>query len=115
MTRSLAKASSILLVGIMLGGCSAKERFVGTWESGREAAPEQPFDFGAVTFAPDETYTARMIYNGATVAETGRWRVLFGGLNIDDTRRYTYRFDGNDRVFLRDRETGVELELTRFK
>jgi hypothetical protein len=115
MHRSITTLGLLALSGTLLTGCSASERFVGTWESGREAAPQQPFDFGAVTFAPDNTYTARMIYDGETVAETGRWNVRFGGLNIDDTRRYIYRFEGGDRVILRDRETDIELELKRFE
>ncbi|MFU8830198.1 MAG: hypothetical protein ACNA8P_12300 [Phycisphaerales bacterium] len=115
MNRSIIAASSLIAAAMLLGGCSAKDRFVGTWESGRDEAPQEPFDFGAVTFAPDKTYTARMIYDGSVFAETGRWNVAFGGLNIDDTRRYIYRFEGSDRVVLRDRETGVELELTRFQ
>ena len=115
MTRTITVLSSAMLAATLLGGCSASERFVGTWKSGQDVKPERQFDFGAVTFAPDNTYTAQMLYGGETVAETGHWNVRFGGLNIDDTRRYIYRFEGDDRMFLRDRETEVELELQRFK
>jgi hypothetical protein len=115
MNRAAIIAVSTISAAALLTGCSAKDRFVGTWESRRQAAPEQPFDFGAVTFAPDSTYTARMIYEGETVAETGRWGVAFGGLNIGDSRRYIYRFEGGDAVYLRDRETDIELKLFRFE
>ena len=115
MNRRIALAVAAVAGAAVLSGCSAKDRFVGTWESGREVETDRPFDFGAVTFAPDSTYTARMIYAGETVAETGFWSVSFGGLNIDDSRRYIYSFDGNNRVILTDRETGIELDLQRFK
>jgi hypothetical protein len=115
MTRTIIAATSLLIGAAMLTGCSSSDRFVGTWKSGQDVKPEREFDFGAVTFAPDNTYTAQMLYGGETVAETGHWNVRFGGLNIDDTRRYIYRFEGDDRVILRDRETDIELELNRFK
>ncbi len=115
MQRSALITLALAPLALLLVGCSAQDRFVGTWQSAREAAPEQPFDFGAVTFAPDKTYTARMIYDGETVAETGHWSVMFGGLNIGDSRRYLYRFDGHDTVFIRDRESEAEIELNRFK
>ncbi|MFG0293222.1 MAG: hypothetical protein ACIAQF_05580 [Phycisphaerales bacterium JB065] len=115
MKRSAQFALCLVPCALLLAGCSAQDRFVGTWQSVTEAAPEQTFEFGAVTFAPDKTYTAQMVYNGDTVAETGHWSVWFGGLNIGDTRRYLYRFDGNDTVFLRDRESDSEIELSRFK
>jgi hypothetical protein len=115
MNRQIALAVVAVAGTAVLTGCSAKDRFVGTWQSEREVKPEREFDFGAVTFAPDNTYTARMLYGGETVAETGHWSVSFGGLNIDDNRRYTYEFDGDGRVILTDRETGIELELQRFE
>lgn len=114
MNSRIALGVAAVAATAVLAGCSAKDRFVGTWESGREVKPDREFDFGAVTFAPDNTYTARMLYGGETVAETGHWGVSFGGLNIDDSRRYIYTFDGDDRVILKDRDTGVELELQRF-
>lgn len=115
MTRTITMLGTAMLAATMLTGCSASDQFVGTWESGQDVKPERQFDFGAVTFAPDNTYTAQMLYGGETVAETGRWQVAFGGLNIGDTRRYIYRFEGEDTVYLRDRETDIELELKRFK
>ncbi|MEM7622696.1 MAG: hypothetical protein AAF235_05780 [Planctomycetota bacterium] len=78
-----------------LGGCSSGS-LVGTWQSQRavENLPSAPFDFAAVTFAPDGTYTAEMVYGGRTLAETGTWTHAADELVVgpQPSRRYGVEF-----------------------
>ena len=79
---------------------------------------EGPFSFGAVTFAPDGTYTAEAKYGDTTRAVSGTYTVtgdkiiLFG--EPFGERNYTLTKDDNALVFT-DSSSGKSMTLDRFK
>ncbi len=109
--------STTVLLGILsLAGCSVNP-VVGTWE-GRATADEAPFSFGAVTFAPDGTFTAEAKYGDTTRAVSGRYttegeRITLAGQGIPPR---TYQVStGDDTAIFTDQTTGKSMTLDRFK
>lgn len=89
-------------------------RLVGTWR-GRQQSPDAPFEFAGVTFAPDGTYTAHMVYEGEARGDSGKWRVEGGELVLAAGRRYELEFRGRDVVVFREPQTLRMVSLTRLK
>lgn len=85
----------------VLGGCKSNT-LVGTWKSERamQNLPAPEFDFASVTFAPDGTYTAEMVYGGRTMAQTGTWSYAADELVVgpQPTRRYGVDFKNPDTL-----------------
>ncbi|MAY74644.1 MAG: hypothetical protein CMJ31_08050 [Phycisphaerae bacterium] len=110
-------ASAAALVTLFSTGC-ASSRLVGTWESQRAVENRTPaeFDFASVTFAPDGTYTAEMVYGGSTHAETGAWKVRGDKLEVgtDKPRVYQVEFEGNDEVTF-DAGRAGRVSMRRFR
>ena len=111
--------STTVLLGILsLAGCSANPNpVVGTWE-GRATADEAPFSFGAVTFAPDGTFTAEAKYGDTTRAVSGRYttegeRITLAGQGIPP--RIYQVSTGDDTAIFTDQTTGKSMTLDRFK
>ena len=103
------------LGALILTGCATN--ISGTWQ-GRASTEERPFSFGAVTFAPDGTYTAEARYGDTTRAVTGTYTVtgdkimLFG--EPFGERTYTLEHDENALVFT-DAGSGKSMTLDRFR
>ena len=103
------------LGALMLAGCVTNVS--GTWQ-GRADSAERPFSFGAVTFAPDGTYTAEAKYGDQTRAVSGTYTVtgdkimLFG--EPFGERTYTLQRDDNALVFT-DASSGNSMTLDRFR
>ena len=57
---------------LMLTGCATD--ISGTWQ-GRDSTLERAFNFGAVTFAPDGTYTAEAKYGDTIRAVSGTYSI----------------------------------------
>ncbi len=111
--------SSTILIGIVaLAGCNATSNtVVGTWE-GRATADEAPFSFGAVTFAPDGTFTAEAKYGETTRAVSGRYtrdgdQMTLAGQGMSP-RTYTVATGDGTAVFT-DPASGKSMTLDRFK
>ena len=109
----------IMLVGITtLAGCNATSNpVVGTWE-GRATADEAPFSFGAVTFAPDGTFTAEAKYGETTRAVSGRYtrdgeKITLDGQGMP-ARVYNVSTANGTAIFT-DPTTGKSMTLDRFK
>ena len=111
LTASLIMISTMLLIT----GCATSVS--GTWQ-GRADTAERPFSFGAVTFAPDGTYTAEAKYGDQTRAVTGTYTItgdkimLFG--EPFGERTYTLQHDDNALIFT-DASSGKSMTLDRFK
>lgn len=110
--------TTVLLGTLALAGCNATSNtVVGTWE-GRATAEEAPFSFGAVTFAPDGTFTAEAKYGATTRAVSGRYttegeRITLAGQGIPP-RVYEVS-TGDDTAVFTDQTTGKSMTLDRFK
>ncbi|NCF40897.1 MAG: hypothetical protein GWP75_12360 [Planctomycetia bacterium] len=111
--------SSAVLLGILsLAGCNATSSpVVGTWE-GRATSDEAPFSFGAVTFAPDGTFTAEAKYGDTTRAVSGRYttegeQITLAGQGIPP--RVYQVSTGDDTAVFTDQTTGKSMTLDRFK
>lgn len=102
--------------GAGTGRGAAEPRLVGTWR-GQEQNPTTPFQFVAVTFAPDGTYTAGLNIGGQTRADSGRWRTSGEQeLMIDPgSRRYRYELRGEETLVLTDPQTNVSASLARVR
>ena len=111
--------STTLLLGILtLTGCNAaSSKVVGTWQ-GRATADEAPFSFGAVTFAPDGTFTAEAKYGDTTRAVSGRYTTEGAQITLDGQgippRVYQVSTGDGTTVFT-DQATGKSMTLDRFK
>ena len=71
----MKKMTSILLASsIMVSLSACATNISGTWQ-GRDATDDRPFSFGAVTFAPDGTYTAEAKYGDTIRAVTGTYKI----------------------------------------
>ena len=71
----MKKMTSILLASSIMVSLSACATSIsGTWQ-GRDATDDRPFSFGAVTFAPDGTYTAEAKYGDTIRAVTGTYKI----------------------------------------
>ena len=94
-------ATGLAAIAALSTGC-ASSGLVGTWKSANKAEGEAAaaFDFASVTFAPDGTYTAEMLYGGKTFAQTGTWDHTDGKLTIgpDPVRAYGVTMDGADAL-----------------
>lgn len=112
-------ASSAILLGIIaLGGCgNAAGKVVGTWE-GRAVDDAAPFSFGAVTFAPDGTFTAEARYGETTRAVSGRYSMDGETITLDGQgippRVYAVS-RGDDTAVFTDQATGRSMTLDRFR
>ena len=111
--------STTLLLGILtLTGCNAaSSKVVGTWQV-RASADETPFSFGAVTFAPDGTFTAEAKYGETIRAVSGRYttegaQITLAGQGIPP-RVYQVSL-GDDTTVFTDQATGRSMTLDRFK
>lgn len=109
-------AAAAMLVGA--SGC-ATSRLVGTWKSERALSgePAAGFDFAAVTFAPDGTYTAEMVYAGKTRAQSGTWELESDGeleIGPEPEREYEVTFDGPDRLTF-EAEGVASVNMVRYK
>ena len=115
MPRPLAIA---LAAGLALAGCaSPSASLVGTWQ-GRGPAADAPFSFGAVTFAPDGTFTAEANYGDTTRAVSGRYdvegrTVTLAGRDMP-ARSYEVDADETTAVFT-DSTSGRSMTLDRFR
>lgn len=100
---------------LLLAGCATN--ISGTWQ-GRADVAERPFSFGAVTFAPDGTYTAEAKYGETTRAVTGTYSVtgdkilLFG--EPFGERSYQLAKTNGALVFT-DPTTGNSMTLDRYR
>jgi hypothetical protein len=110
---------STILIGIAtLAGCNATSNtVVGTWE-GRATADAAPFSFGAVTFAPDGTFTAEARYGETTRAVNGRYtregdQIILDGQGMPP-RTYTVATGDGTAIFT-DPVSGKSMTLDRFK
>lgn len=111
--RLLGIASSLLLVGCTTTSSS----IVGTWQ-GRGPATDAPFSFGAVTFAPDGTFTAEANYGDATRAVSGRYDLDGATLTLAGRdmppRVYRVSTDANTVIFT-DPKSERSMTLDRFR
>jgi hypothetical protein len=108
---------SALLAGtiLILSGCATN--ISGTWQ-GRDATLDRPFSFGAVTFAPDGTYTAEARYGETVRAVTGTYSIsgdmimLFG--EPFGERSYQLSKTKNALIFT-DTKTEGSMTLDRYR
>ena len=114
----MARRTTILLLALCtLGATGCATNISGTWQ-GRGATDERPFSFGAVTFAPDGTYTAEAKYGDTTRAVSGTYTVtgdkiiLFG--EPFGERNYTMERNDESLVFT-DPSSGNSMTLDRFR
>jgi hypothetical protein len=68
----LLKTALLASTLLILSGCATN--ISGTWQ-GRDSTMDRPFSFGAVTFAPDGTYTAEAKYGETVRAVTGTYSI----------------------------------------
>jgi hypothetical protein len=110
----------MLLVGMVaamvLGGCSntGNRGVVGTW-TGRGAAGDAPFSFGAVSFVGDNTFTAEARYGGQARMQHGTWEAQGNRLSLNangSKREYTYRVE-NGELTVTDPGSGNSVTLDR--
>ena len=105
-----------LALGITtLSGCATN--IAGTWQ-GRADMSERPFSFGAVTFAPDGTYTAEAKYGDTTRAVTGTYsvtgdKIMMYGEPFGE-RTYTIS-EKDDSLIFTDPSSGNSMTLDRFR
>ncbi|MAJ46519.1 MAG: hypothetical protein CBC35_04335 [Planctomycetes bacterium TMED75] len=113
----MSQKTTLLVISLsclLIAGCATN--ISGTWQ-GRGSMAEGPFSFGAVTFAPDGTYTAEAKYGNTTRAVTGTYTVtgdkiiLFG--EPFGERTYTMKKDDSALVFT-DPTSGNSMTLDRF-
>jgi len=112
-------AITALTAGVLCGCQTTSSDLVGTWESTRadDDLERVDFDFASVTFAPDGTYTAEMIYGGETLAETGTWKRTNGTLIVgseEGTRNYGMRFREDGGLVFSDDRYG-EVVMSRYR
>lgn len=112
--RSLAIATSSAVV---IGCSSTSSPLVGTWQ-GRGPAADAPFSFGAVTFAPDGTFTAEANYGDTTRAVSGRYDLEGATVTLEGrempARSYTVEAGADTAVFT-DPTSGRSMTLDRFR
>ncbi len=116
-TACIAGLGAILFIGV---GCASNGNngLAGTWRADENIRTRDPdvgrFQFGAVTFAEDGTYTAHMIYGERQLGESGKWRTSGNRLDLPvSDRSYRYNLDG-DALRLTDFETNTTLVLNRY-
>lgn len=108
------------LLAAPLGGCAGmKKKLVGTWRSDKEAVPGMPFDFASVTFAPDGTYTAQMLYDGQPAAASGPWEIHKKQLSVRNVetggvQEYGLDFENRNTLMVDGGRYGF-IELTRYQ
>lgn len=121
MAITMRKSASVLgLVGACLvaAGCQTS-KLVGTWEADKTVPTGDShvgaFRFGAVTFAPDGTYTAHMIYADKQMGESGEWTTRGDMLELKKAKR-EYKFKlYDDKLDLTDPQSHVSLTLHRYR
>ena len=109
---------SIASATLVLIGCSSTSSpLVGTWQ-GRGPAADAPFSFGAVTFAPDGTFTAEANYGDTTRAVSGRYDLEGATVTLEGrempARSYTVEAGADTAVFT-DPTSGRSMTLDRFR
>lgn len=117
-TRRSLSVLSLVAAAAMTAGCQS-HKLVGTWEADKDVPTHDSrvgdFRFGAVTFAPDGTYTAHMIYADRQLGETGDWKTQGDMLEFTNSHRsYRYSLHGND-LNLTDPKTNISLTLHRYR
>ena len=114
----MSRTTTLLMISLtclLTAGCATN--ISGTWQ-GRGSMAERPFSFGAVTFAPDGTYTAEAKYGDTVRAVSGTYTVtgdkiiLFG--EPFGERNYTLSKNDDALVFT-DSSSGNSMTLDRFK
>jgi hypothetical protein len=104
--------------GNWFGGSDDKkdsgQSIVGTWR-GRDDAANTPFQFAAVTFAPDGTYTAQMRYADQLRADSGRYTFNGGTLKINEGNREYSVLRQGDTLQVTDVQTKHAVTLDRLK
>ena len=121
MASTIRKSMSVLgllAVGMIAAGCQS-QKLVGTWEAQKNVPTNDPrvgaFQFGAVTFAPDGTYTAHMIYADRQLGESGEWTTKGDMLELKKANRaYRYSLHG-DTLDLTDPKMNVSIALQRLR
>ena len=100
---------------LMLTGCATN--IAGTWQ-GRDSTMERPFSFGAVTFAPDGTYTAEAKYGDTTRAVSGTYSIsgdmimLYG----EPFGERSYRLESTENALIfTDTKTDGSMTLDRYR
>ena len=114
MKKSLAL---VLGVNLLLGLTGCTTNIAGTWQ-GRDSTDDRPFSFGAVTFAPDGTYTAEAKYGSTVRAVTGKYsisgkQIRFYGEPFGE-RTYDLKSVPDGLVFT-DPVSGGSMTLDRFR
>lgn len=100
---------------LMLTGCATN--ISGTWQ-GRDSTMERPFSFGAVTFAPDGTYTAEAKYGDTIRAVSGTYSIsgdmimLYGEPFGERSYRLT---STEDALVFTDTKTDGSMTLDRYR
>ncbi len=106
-----------LLAGtiLILSGCATD--ISGTWQ-GRDSTMGRPFSFGAVTFAPDGTYTAEAKYGDTVRAVTGTYSIsgdmimLYG----EPFGERSYRIESTpEALVFTDNKTEGSMTLDRYR
>ncbi len=104
--------SSILLIPFVMTACTSSSGLVGSWH-GDGTMAEQPFTFGAVSFADDGTFTAEARYGQVVRVQSGHWHLDGYTLDlVEDQRTYTIHIMG-DTVTFTDPTSGNSMLLTR--
>ena len=111
--RSFVLTSLLLLLGVT--GCTTN--IAGTWQ-GRDATDDRPFSFGAVTFAPDGTYTAEAKYGQTVRAVTGTYTISGKTIRFygEPFGERTYDLSKvRDGLVFTDVSSGGSLTLDRYR
>ncbi len=109
------KATLLASTILMLSGCATN--ISGTWQ-GRDSTMDRPFSFGAVTFAPDGTYTAEAKYGETVRAVSGTYSIsgdmimLYG----EPFGERSYRLGKTeDALVFTDTKTDGSMTLDRYR
>ena len=100
---------------LMLTGCATD--ISGTWQ-GRDSTLERAFNFGAVTFAPDGTYTAEAKYGDTIRAVSGTYSIsgemimLYGEPFGERNYRLT---SSEESLIFTDTKTDGSMTLDRYR
>ena len=106
-----------LLAGtiLILSGCATD--ISGTWQ-GRDSTMGRPFSFGAVTFAPDGTYTAEAKYGDTVRAVTGTYSISGDTIMLygEPFGERSYRIEStHEALVFTDNKTEGSMTLDRYR